>query len=359
MALSEPYVPNAWPEEYQYTFNFDIVAIGVVGNSIVVATNGFPSLVIGDHPSTMVPTELEIFQSCVSKRGLASLVNGVMYPSPDGMVYVPSAGMPSIVTQPFFKKKDWALFAPETFTAGVFDDRYYAYYENGGAAGDESGGIIFDLKEPGATFTTSSVYADGVHSDIENDELYLVNDGDIVQWDTGGRFFTYTWLSKLFTTARPVSFTAAKVKITLGEGVTAGEEAAAIAAAITALEASLSATELDAAFGTDNNYISGAFGGGAVGEYSVAGGPYVSAVADIGGTITALMNIYAWYSQNEGDAIERHLVHAQNLSSSKPFRVGNIDKGFLSDQWEIEFNCNDVIIHEAMLGTSMLELSKA
>ena len=359
LAFCEPNVPSAWPEQYQYTFNFDIVAIGIVGNSVVVATKGFPSLVIGDHPETMVPTELELFQSCVSKRGMASLVNGVMYPSPDGMVYVPAAGMPSIITQPFFKKKDWALFAPETFNAGVFDDRYYAYYENGGEGGNERGGIIFDLKEPGATFTTSSVFADAVHSDIETDDLYLVNDGDITQWDTGGRFFTYTWLSKLFTTGRPVSMTAAKVKITLGNGVTSGEAAAAILAAITALELSLATTALNpATFGNDNNYVAGSFGGGVVGEYSAAGGPYVTAVADIGGTITALLNIYAWYDNGSG-SIERHLVHVQDLSNSRPFRIGNVDKGFLSDNWEVEVNANDVIVHEIMLATSMRSLAQA
>lgn len=360
LTLSEPNVPSAYPEEFQYTFNFEIVGIGVVGNSIVVVTDGFPSLVIGDDPGAMVQTELEIFQSCVSKRGIASLVNGVMYPSPDGLVYVPSAGMPDIITRDFFKKKDWDLFSPDTFTAGVFDDRYYAYYENGGVGGNERGGIIFDLKEPGATFTESSVFSDGVHSDIEKDNLYLVNNNDIVQWDTGGRFFTYTWLSKLFTTARPVSFTAAKVKVTLGDGVTAGEEAAAIAAAVAALEMSLLATALNSpSFGKDNNYVAGSFAGGSVGEYGVAGGPYASAVADIGGTITALMNIYAWFAENEGDSVQRHLIHTQELTGSKAFRVGNIKKGFLSDQWEVEFNCNDVVIHEAIIGTSMRELSKA
>lgn len=358
LALSEPNIPSACPEAYQYKFNFNIVGIGVVGNSVVVVTDGFPSIVTGDDPGAMVQSELEIFQSCVSKRGIASLVNGVMYPSPDGLVYVPAVGLPSIITQPYFKKKDWTLLSPSTFTASVFDDRYYAYYENGGENGNERGGIIFDLKEPGATFTYTSVFADGVHSDIEKDNLYLISNNDILQWDTGGRFFTYTWLSKLFTTTRPLSFTAAKVKITLGNGVTSGELSAAIVAAVVALEISLASTALSGTFGNDNNYVAGTFGGGAVGAYSVAGGPYISAVADIGGTITALMNIYAWYDNGSG-SIERHLVHTQNLSNSKAFRVGNIDKGFLSDQWEVEFNCNDVIIHEALISTSMRELSKA
>ena len=360
VAFSEPNIPNAWPEEYRYTFNYEIVAIGVVGNTVVVATEGFPSLIIGDNPASMVQSELELFQACVSKRGLASLVNGVLYPSPDGMVYVPAAGMPSIITNAYFKKKDWQLYNPSSFLADVYDDRYYAFYTGGGEGEDENGGIVFDLKEPGATFTTLTLAntVTAAHSQLEEDNLFLQRGNDIVQWDSGGSYLTYTWLSKLFTTSRPLAFTAAKIKILRGEGFTAGEEAAAIAAATTALEAVLAATVLNTAtFGTVNNFDSGAIGGAAVGHYAVADGPYAAAIAALGAPLTALCKIYAYYDNGSG-SIERHLVHQDDMSDSKPFRVGNIAKGFLADQWEIEFDCTNVRVHEALLGTSMRELSR-
>lgn len=360
LAFSEPNVPSAWPEQYRYTFNYEIVGLGVVGNTVVVATKGFPSLVIGDHPATVVQSELEVFQSCVSKRGIAALVNGVIYPSPDGAVYVPAAGMPELISQAYFKKKDWQLFNPSSFIAGAYDDRYYAFYSNGGEGQDEHGGLVFDLKEPGATFTTIGLSSEitAVHSDLETDELFLQRANDIVQWDSGGSYLTYTWLSKLFTTTRPLSFTAAKIKLTIGEGFTAGEEAAAIAAAITALETELAATALNpATFGVANNFDSGAIAGSAVGSYTVAGGPYAAAVAALGAPLTAIMNLYAWYDNGSGSCA-RHLVHTEEMSGPCTFRVGNVDKGFLADQWEVEFNCTNVIIHEALLGTSMRELAK-
>jgi len=358
VAFSEPNVPSAWPEEYRYTFNYQVVGIGVVGNTVVVTTNGFPSLVIGDHPDSMVSSELELFQACVSKRGIASLVNGVLYPSPDGAVYVPAGGMPSIITNQYFKKKDWQLYNPESFIAGVYDDRYYAFYSGGGDDGNESGSLVFDPKEAGATFTTLSTIATGLHSDIETDSLYLIRNDDIVQWDAGGSFITYTWLSKLFTTARPLAFTAAKVKLTIGEGFTDAEVTAAILAAITALEANLANTALSATFGVDNNFVGGSFAGGSVAEYSVSGGPYVSATAEIITTaITALMDIYAYYDNGSGSCA-RHLVHTENLADSCVFTIGNQDKGFVSDQWEIKFDCNNVVIHEASLGTSRRELAR-
>lgn len=355
LALSEQNIPSAWPEEHQYTFNYNIVSIGVVGNTIVVATEGFPSVVIGDQPASMVVSELEIFQACVSKRGTVSLFNGVMYPSPDGLVYVPAVGLPEVITQKFFKKKDWQLFSPETLISDLHDDRYYGFYTGGGVDADETGGIIFDPKEPGAAFTTLGITATATYNDLESDDLYLMNGDNIVEYDNGGDFLTYTWLSKLFTTAYPLCFRAAKVKLSIGDGTTTGEQAAAIAAAIAALEIQLAETELSATFGgSNNNYVSGAIGGFAVGEYSVGGGPYAAAVAGVGTPIDSSMNLYGYYDDGSG-SIERHLVYTKNLTGNKPFRLPG---GYLSDQWEIEFNGSDVRIHEVVLGTSMEELSR-
>lgn len=361
LAFCEPNVPSAYPEAYRYTFNSDIVAIGVVGNMVVVATEGYPNVVTGTHPDSMAQGELEVFQSCVSKRGLVSLFNGVVYPSEDGLVYVPSVGVPQIITRDFFKKKDWSLFNPSELVSGVFDDRYYGFYVGGGESGAEGGALIFDPKEPGGTFTTLGLSATAVHSDLESDDFYLMQDDVIAKYDAGGSFLTYTWLSKLFTTKNPLGFTAAKIKLTIGDGVPVVEQTAAIAAAITSLELILSDTVANSGtFGAANNYVSGSLGGGAVADYAFAGGPYYAAVAGITGSgqeITANMKVYAWFDTGSG-SITRNLVHTENLSGSKPFRLGNVIKGFLSDQWEIEFNCNDVIIHEALLGTTVRELAK-
>ncbi|HFD88258.1 MAG TPA: hypothetical protein ENJ35_11365 [Gammaproteobacteria bacterium] len=358
LSFCEPNVPSAYPDDYKYTFNNDIVAIGVVGNTVVVATKGYPAVVTGTHPGSMSPGDLEIFQACVSKRGMVSMFNGVLYPSEDGLVYVPSVGVPSIITSDFFKQKDWAKFNPSSLVSAPFDDRYYGFYENGGENGDETGAIVFDPKEPGATFTTLGMAATALHSDLESDELFLMQDTVISQYDVGGSFLTYTWLSKLFTTGMPIYFNAAKVKITLGKGVTSSDKLAAIAAAISALETDLTTTGLNTSFGSSNNYDSGSLGGSSVGYYTLSGGPYAAAVSQIGAPIVAIMNLYAWFDDGSG-SIERHLFHTENLSGSKVFRLGNITRGFLADQWEVEFNCSDVIVHDVIIGTDAREIAKS
>jgi hypothetical protein len=357
LAMSVPNIPSAWPEAYQYTFNFNIVSIGVVANTVVIATVGNPSAVTGDHPSAMVSSDLEIFQSCVSKRGTVSLFNGVMYPSPDGIVYVPSVGVPQIITQPFFKKKDWQKIAPATLVATLYDDRYYGFYTGGGENSDESGAIIFDPKEPGATFTTLvfQEHPTALHSDLESDTLYMMKGDEIAQYDAGGGFLTYTWLSKLFTTRYPVCFKAAKVKLTSGDGVSDGDYSDALDAATAALEARLEGTAISATFGTSNNYDSGAIGGYAVAQYEQAGGPYTQVSGSIGSPVFAFMRLYSQFDNGSG-TIERHLVHEESLLDDKPFRLPG---GYLADQWDIELNGSDVRIHEVLLGTSMRELAKA
>lgn len=352
LAFSEPNVPSAWPEKYQYTFNNDIVAIGVVGNSVIVATNGFPSIVTGNEPESMFQSQLEVFQACVSKRSLVTLVNGAVYASPDGLVYVPSVGLPNIITQSLMKKKDWDKFNPSSMISDQFDDRYYGFYTNGGDDSDETGAIIIDPEEPGATFTTLSAKAEGLHSDLETDSLYFIDSGNIKKFDAGGGFLVYTWLSKLFTTASPICYKAAKVKLTFGSGAASPQS---VTDAIAAVTAALVQTALNTSFGADNNYNSGAFAGFSTGQYSVAGGPYANGIGDIGAATLATMRVYAHFDNGTG-SVERHLVHTEQLTGdSKPFRLPG---GYLADQWEVEFNCNDATIHEVVLGTSMREIAR-
>lgn len=358
VAFSEPYVPSAWPDKYQYNFNHSVVGIGVVGNMVVVTTDGHPSLLLGDDPGSMDPSDLEKFQSCVSKRGIAKLSQGVLYPSPDGMVYVPTSGMPEIITKAFFKKKEWNnLVNPSSLIGVAFDDRYYGFYSGAGDDNNESGVIVFDPQEPGATFTTLAFIGTAAFSDLETDNMYYVEDGSIIQYEGGSGYLVYTWLSKLFTTATPLCFKAGKIKMSLGEDATTVDVATSIEAAITALEAILANTALASGFGGANNYVSGALGGFSVGKYTVGGGPYMAATQGIQQPVTAILNIYAHFSLAEGEPITRNLVHTQALTNSKPFRVGNVLKGYLADQWEVEFNCNNATIHEALLGTSMRELT--
>jgi len=103
------------------------------------------------------------------------------------------------------------------------------------------------------------------------------------------------------------------------------------------------------------NSVSGALGGFAVAKYTVAGGPYTNAVKAITGKApTAIMRVYAYIDTGSGDRI-RTLIYEKILVNNKPFRLPG---GYLADNWEVEFSGTDTIIHEAILGTTMRELTR-
>ena len=109
--MSPPYLPHSFPDEYRLTFAWDIVAIASSGNDIIVMTEGNPYYLTGSDPSVMTQTELMVSQSCVSKRGVATVGGLVVYPSPDGLVGVQS-GQAKLISEGYYKPKDWRALTP-------------------------------------------------------------------------------------------------------------------------------------------------------------------------------------------------------------------------------------------------------
>lgn len=342
LAFAYPYAPHAYPLAYELALDYTIVAIEAVGNTLIVGTTGRPYMVIGVDPEGMTDTKLGISQSCISKRSMVSILNGAMYASPDGLVYVPVAGAPEIITRNWMKETDWRKFNPSTINATVYDDRYYGFYSGGGDDGNESGAIVFDPAELDSTFTKLGVYATACYSDLTTDSFYYF-DGDnrsIYRYGYGGGYETFEWRSKVFTTPMKVCFKAGLVRFSAGDSLLASEVGAAIQASIDSVT-----------FGINNYTIhdSGGFGGFSPGVYTVAGGPYLSAVNAIRSNTTAIFRIYA----NE------ELKYEKQLSDSKPFRIPKGLKPGLFDTWEIELTGNNVNIHEAMIAETISELAKA
>jgi hypothetical protein len=53
VCLSEPFVPYAWPRDYELTCDNDIVAIGHYDNALIVGTTGRPVMITGIDPQNM------------------------------------------------------------------------------------------------------------------------------------------------------------------------------------------------------------------------------------------------------------------------------------------------------------------
>lgn len=186
--FSEPFVPYAWPVKYKLAADSEIVGLGVFGASLVVCTKGKPYLISGVHPDSMSMEGVDFDQACISKRSIVSTGDGVIYASPDGLVYVGSGGA-KILTLQLFSKTEWAALNPASITGRWYDGKYIALFDGGG-------GFILNSQEE-ASFTTFDDVVTASYVDKSTDALYVCIGGVIKKFDAGIAK-SYTWRSKKF-----------------------------------------------------------------------------------------------------------------------------------------------------------------
>lgn len=184
----EPFVPYAWPVKYKLATDSEIIGLGAFGASLVVCTKGKPYLISGTHPDSMSMESIDFDQACISKRSIVSTGDGVIYASPDGLVYV-GAGGGKILTLQLFSKIEWAALNPATITGRWYDGKYIALFDGGG-------GFILNSQEE-ASFTTFDDVVTASYVDKSVDALFVCIGGVIKKFDAGSNK-TYTWRSKKF-----------------------------------------------------------------------------------------------------------------------------------------------------------------
>jgi hypothetical protein len=187
--FTAPWLPYTWPTQYELTFEWDIVAICPSENDLIVMTTGHPYVVTGSHPENLTQTKIMQNQACVAKRGVAQVGDRVLYPSPDGLVAV-EGGEARLITEKFYRKEDWDALTPANLIAACYDKKYHGW------SGANS--IIFDFDEGLSAITTTDEQTTGVHQDIQDDALYLIQGTDIVEWRGGTDKLKLTWRSKEF-----------------------------------------------------------------------------------------------------------------------------------------------------------------
>ncbi len=126
LCFSVPWAPYAWPVEYQLTVEHDIVAIGVFGQTAVVVTKGFPVYVSGADSASMSAQKVEVPQSCIAARSVATVDGGVIYASPDGLCLASASGI-ALLTQGAFDKADWMAAVSSAAVGAFHDGSYYLY----------------------------------------------------------------------------------------------------------------------------------------------------------------------------------------------------------------------------------------
>lgn len=230
--FSEPYRPHAWPVAYVLTVPFPIVGLGVVGQTLVVCTTGYPMTANGVNPLYITTSTLTTFEPCTSRESILSTPEGVYYTSPSGLVLV-NPGQAGVVTQGLVTPDRWASLVPKRLKAARFNASYYAFgsivggvfdeeafeTEETFVALDETGartGVLIDTRDVRVAFNllSSGISIQGVMNDAWSNSLFLIYE-DKLYWidneDDSPDYEVYTWRSKLFHSPKKQNFGAMKI----------------------------------------------------------------------------------------------------------------------------------------------------
>jgi hypothetical protein len=202
LCFSEPYMPHAWPPEYQKSTEFSVVAvIPFGGNAWGVLTTSYPFVAYGNDPAAISLDKMDYPQACVSKKSAVSTGEGVVYASADGLCLLNQNGV-KVLTDGLYTRAQWQALSPSTMMSCVYNNMVLVFHS--------AGTLIFDFTGKGATLTTAAITATDGYYDAVQDTLFLLVGTNIVKWNAGADL-TFTWKSKLFESPKPNTFAWAQV----------------------------------------------------------------------------------------------------------------------------------------------------
>lgn len=124
--MSEQYHFHAWPSTYKYATETLVVGLGVLGQTCVVATQGFPASLTGTKPSTCVFTKSTAEEPCMSRGSIVSTPSGVLYASQNGLIMVGPEGIKN-VTESLVTREEWTKnYMPQYLRAARYQNGYLA-----------------------------------------------------------------------------------------------------------------------------------------------------------------------------------------------------------------------------------------
>lgn len=205
--MSEPYRPHAWNPQNTLSTLGDIVGFGIFGTSVVVCTKSYPYIMSGISPSSMVLTQHDTAEPCLSRYGIVSMPTGVYFPGPNGLILVNAAGF-NTITEKLMTKAEWqARYDPANIDAARYQNSYVAFYSN-------ASGFLFTPSDPLYTFVELDTYFDncGIQTDEYSGKTLLCTGTALYEWNPPtGSNVQYVWQSKEFDVPEPANFGAFRI----------------------------------------------------------------------------------------------------------------------------------------------------
>ena len=204
LRFCEAYTYYAWPLAYEIVpTNAAPVALATFGQTLVMLTDGSPSLVTGSTPDAMDEQPMEFNQACVAPLSAVGVGHGVVWASPDGLAYVGSGG-PKMLTEGVMTRDDWQAITPSGVIGCYYERRYFGFYAGGTKA------FIYDFANPEGIYFLD-FGCDALYLDEIQDTLFTLSSTSVQKFDAGAAK-TVTFKSKLFRMPKPTqAFSCAEV----------------------------------------------------------------------------------------------------------------------------------------------------
>ena len=326
--FSEPYQPQAWPVAYTRVLEYEIVAVGTIGNVLIVATKGYPYIFQGTHPLLLSQERLRVSQPCVNSRSLVEVGLGVGYASPDGFFLV-GPGKSLMLTGIALTRKEWQAFAPTSMHAVVHDNRVHIFYRTPGGIEQT---LIIEPTEDDFYLIPSTLYSTAALSEVETDVLYLIASGNVVQWDNDdNNRLQFDWRSRTHETI-PFAPGGAAVKADYDGGLSETD--------IATFQANRAAAQVANAVVFAGTQGPGAMNGAAVNTFELNGDGTATLPAVPSDSLQ-----FTYYGDNT-------LILTKILASAEPFALP--DKGMFRKH-EVRV-VGDLPVRDILLGGSKSEL---
>lgn len=228
----EPFRPHAWPAQYTVAVEYPIVGLGVLNQTLVVLTEGYPMVATGINPAAMAFSTLASLEPCMSRGSIISAPEGVYYASPNGLIMVAN-GVATNVTKDLIQKDDWnVLLSVPTLRAARLGTAYYCFgsarfgvfqndtfqadmFQQEDFAGSQNG-VYIDVTNPRVAFNTltADTPVANVFADPWSGETCLIHDGGLYRIDLANKTSArrpLKWRSKMFQPTDRKNFGALRV----------------------------------------------------------------------------------------------------------------------------------------------------
>lgn len=201
--FSRPYRPHAWPEEWILTLEDEIVGLEVFNNQVMVMTRGRPVVLYGDSPASMGKMVFPAALPCYSHRGIVGSLEGVYYPSHDGLVLL-SANGPQIVTAGVLAPDQWRRdYLTDDLVATRNSTQYVA------VSPSKSTGFVLDQTGEGLfvhKLSSFPRFAD-FHIDHWSGDVLCLQGFQVLEWEPPtGQEVNYRWLSREYYHTVPQTY---------------------------------------------------------------------------------------------------------------------------------------------------------